>query len=144
MPPNLFLMISQIYPIEIDVKKISLLPLSVRREIHDLCLIFDCFHWKVHCNFSNFNNLVHTSTGRWSAQKGILLKIPCVKTKIFYNSYFNRIVKTWNNLPVSIRAPSKINIFKRKIKVFYFNKLETYDVNNQCYWSAACGCSKHH
>ena len=42
----------------------------------------------------NFINLVETSTGRRSAQKGILLKITRVKTTIFYNSYFNRIGKT--------------------------------------------------
>ena len=70
------------------------------------------------------------STGRRSAQKGILLKIPRVKTTIFYKSYFNRIVKTWNISPDSIRASSNIYICKRKIKEFYFNKLNTCDVNN--------------
>ena len=89
-----------------------------------------------------FRILLITSTGRRSAQKGILLKRSRVKTTIFYNSYFNRIGK--NILPDSIRASSSINIFKRKINEFYFNKLHTYDVNNQCSWSAACGCSKHH
>ena len=74
-------------------------------------------------------NLVDTSTGRRSAQKGILLKIPRVKTTIFYNSYFNRIVKTWNILPDSICASSNINFFKRKIMEFYFYKLHTYDVS---------------
>ena len=48
---------------------------------------------------------------------------------IFYNSYFNRIVKTWNILPESICAFSNIYIFKRNIKGFYFNKLNTYDVH---------------
>ena len=66
--------------------KLSLLPLSFRKEIHDLCFLFNCIHGKVNCNFSNFINLVDTSTGRRSAQKGILLKIPRVKTTIFYNS----------------------------------------------------------
>ena len=107
--------------------KLSLLPLSFRREIHDLCFLFNCIHGKVNCNFSNFINLVDTSTDRRSAQKGILLKIPRVKTSIFYNSYFNRTVKTWNILPDSIRASSNIDIFKRKIQEFYFNKLHTYD-----------------
>ena len=94
--------------------KLSLLPLSFRREIHDLCFLFNCIHGKVNCSFSNFINLVDTSTGRRAAQKDILLNIPRVKTTIFYNSYLNRIGKT------------------------------TYAVNNQCSWSAACGCSKHH
>ena len=57
--------------------------------------LFNCIHEKVDCNFSNFINLVDTSTVRRSAQKGILLKIPRVKTTIFCNSYFNRIVKTF-------------------------------------------------
>ena len=123
---------------------LSLLPLSFRREIHDLCFLFNCIHGKVNCNFSNFINLVDTSTGLRSAQKGILLKIPCVKTTIFFNSYFNRIGKTLNISPDSIRASRNINIFKLKINEFYLNKLHTYDVNNQYSWSAACGCSKHH
>ena len=105
---------------------------------------FNCIHGKVNCNFLNFINLVDTSSDRRSAQKGIPLKIPRVKTTIFFNSYFNRIGKTWNVLPDSIRVSSNINIFKRKINEFYFNKLITYNVNNQCSWSAACGCSKHH
>ena len=105
---------------------------------------FFIFMEKLIVTFSNFINLVDTSTGRRSAQKGILLKIPRVKTTIFYNSYFNRIGKTWNILPDSTRASSNINIFKPKINEFYFNELHTYDVNNQCSWSAACGCSKHH
>ena len=109
--------------------KLSLLPLSFRREIHDLSFLFNCIYGKVNCNFSNFINLIDNSTGRRSAQKGILLKIPHVKSTIFYNSYFNRIVKTWNILPDSIRASSNITIFKRKIKEFYFNKLHTYDVS---------------
>ena len=88
--------------------KLSLLPLSYCREIHDLCLfLFNCIHGKVNCNFLNFNNLVDTSTGRRSVQKGTLLKRPRVKTTIFYISYFNRIVKTWNILPDSIRASTK-------------------------------------
>ena len=109
--------------------KLSLLPLSFRGEIHDLCFLFNCIHGKANCNFSNFINLVDTSTGRRSAQKGILLKIPRVKSTIFYNLYFNRIVKTWIILPDSIRASSNITIFKRKIKEFYFIKLHTYDVS---------------
>ena len=65
--------------------------------------------------FPNFINLVDTSRGpthRRSAQKGILLKIPRVETTIFYNSYFNRIVKTWNILPETISASSNINIVR--------------------------------
>ena len=94
--------------------KLSLLPLSFRREIHDLCFSFNCIHRKVNCDFSNFINLVGPVQ---------------VKTTIFYNSYFNRIVKTWNILPASIHASSNIDIFKRKIKEFYINKLHTYDVS---------------
>ena len=64
--------------------KLSLLPLSFRREIHDLCFLFYCIHGKVNCNFlSNFINLVDISTGRRSTQQGILLKIPRVKSTIF-------------------------------------------------------------
>ena len=65
--------------------------------------------------FLNFINLVDTSRGptdRRSAQKGILLKILRVETTIFYNSYFKRIVKTWNILPETISASSNINIVR--------------------------------
>ena len=61
----------------------TLLPLSFRREIQDLCSTFNCFHEKVNINFSNFINLFDTSTGRRSAQKGILLKnTPCENNDI--------------------------------------------------------------
>ena len=90
--------------------------------VYDHFKLFNCIHGKVNSNFSNFINLVDTSTGRRSAQKDIFLKTPRVKTTIFYNSYFNRIPKTWNISPDSIHDSSSINIFKHKIKEFYFNK----------------------
>ena len=55
--------------------------------------LFNCIHGKGNYNFSNFINFGDISTRRRSAQKGILLKIPRVKSTIFYNSYFNMIVK---------------------------------------------------
>ena len=119
--------------------KLSLLPFF-RREIHDLCFLFNCIHGKVNYNFSNFINFGDISTRRRSAQKGILLKIPRVKSTIFYNSYFNRIVKTWTILRDSIRASSNITIFKRKIKEFFLiNFIHTmyhnlmYVTNYYCY-----------
>ena len=132
MLPNLFSMISQIYPIEIDVKKYHYCPFFPVEKYMICVLYLIAFMEKLIVTF------------RILIIKGILLKIPRVKTTIFYNSYFNRIIKTWNILPDSIRASSNINFFKRRIKEFYLNKPNTYDVNNQCSWSAACGCSKHY
>ena len=54
--------------------KLSILPLSFRREIHDLSFIFNCFHAKVICNFSNCFKISDTSTGCQSAQSNFFTK----------------------------------------------------------------------
>ena len=44
-------------------------------------------------------------------------KIKYAKTNTLKFSYFHRVVKEWNDLPLSLRKIDSINSFKRDLKV---------------------------
>ena len=46
------------------------------------------------------------------------------RTSLFRDSYFNRIVLLWNNLPITTRQSSSFNVFKEKLYT-YFCKLDS-------------------
>ena len=64
-----------------NIRHITTTPF-LRGEIHDFCFIFNCFHGKVNCDFSNVMELVDISTGRLSAQKKIFKHTPCENNDI--------------------------------------------------------------
>ena len=50
------------------------------------------------------------------------------RTSLFRDSFFNRIVIIWNNLPVHRRKSSCFISFKYRLNEYYFNKrLSTFD-----------------
>jgi hypothetical protein len=61
------------------------------------------------------------------------------KTSLFRNSYFNRIVFLWNNLPSDIKSSSSVAILKSKLYIFYTKKLNsTFDVHRPSTWKTVC------
>ena len=42
----------------------------------------------------------------------LTLKMRYARTNVFKYSFFNRVVETWNCLPLSIREATSVNIFK--------------------------------
>ena len=63
--------------------------------------------------------------------------IPKSRTKLFQFSYFNRIVKLWNTLPVSTRTHSSPNQFKSQVLQRYSAAFRTYyDVTNFNSWKS--------
>ena len=41
------------------------------------------------------------------------------RTKAFKYSFFNRVVGTWNSLPLSIREATSVDIFKALVRKFF-------------------------
>ena len=74
-----------------------------------------------------------TRLTRHSSDQVVL--IPKCRTKLFQFSYFNRIAKLWNTLPVSTRTLSSLNQFKCHVLQRYSAAFRTnYDVTNFNTW----------
>ena len=44
-----------------------------------------------------------------------------MQERMFLNIlFFNRVVKTWNSLPLSIREATSVNIFKALVRKFFY------------------------
>ena len=44
------------------------------------------------------------------------------RTNAFKFSFFNRIVKLWNGLPVAIRTIERVSLLSKKVNQFYISK----------------------
>ena len=82
-----------------------------------------------------------TRLTRHSSDHDVL--IPKCRTKLFQFSYFDRIAKLWNALPVSTRTLSSLNRFNSHVLQRYSAGFRTnYDVTNFNNWkSICCRCS---
>ena len=53
----------------------------------------------------------------------LILKKNYARTDTFKFSFFNRIVDSWNVLPLSVRQASSISSFKRGVRDFLFSRI---------------------
>ena len=61
------------------------------------------------------------------------------RTSLFRDSYFNRIVIIWNNLPFQIRNSASFISFKSRLNEYYFNNLlSTLDSDRSSTWKTIC------
>ena len=106
---------------------LDLMPLSFRREMADLVLLFKYLNNLIDVDFSQYITLTPSDTGLRSGSQGCLLSLPLLRTVTFQNSFFNRVVHTWNSLPRYLRDCTDLNVFKSSLKQFYHSKLVLYD-----------------
>ena len=55
----------------------------------------------------------------------LTLDVPFSWTETFENSFFIRICRLWNDLPLKIRDLSSLSIFRRNLISFYDNMFNT-------------------
>ena len=75
---------------------------------------------------------------------------PVPRTECFNQSYFLRVAKLWNVLPVNIKSidvsenfHNKCSCFKKHVKKFLMDILDAcFDTQNICTWSMACRCNR--
>ena len=61
------------------------------------------------------------------------------RTSLFRDSYFNRIVLIWNNLPLVIRQCQSYSTFKAKLYKYYYDKLDNdFDPDRPRTWKTIC------
>ena len=118
--------------------KLNLLPLSYQHELKDIIFYFKCRLGLVNIPVHQyFLNKVPGRTTRNSSASDLL--ITKCRTKLFQTSYFNRLPKLWNNMPVSLRNCNSFTRFKSHLTKHYSNALaNSYDVNRFNTWKSIC------
>lgn len=134
------------YPDGVDYgqrcRELGVLPLSYRREIQDLCLFFKCTQGLTAVNSDLFPDFYCRNNGRRTGDSGPLLRKPLTRTELFMNSYFNRINRSWNSLPVLIRSSSGLDEFRDQLVDYYTTRMTTFfQSNNVCTWRSTCRCA---
>ena len=89
------------------LSRLNLLPLTYRHEVKDLIFYFKCHAGHYTLPIADYVKPKGTHLTRHSSDEEVL--IPKCHTKLFQFSYFNRIAKLWNTLPVSTRTLSSLN-----------------------------------
>lgn len=114
---------------------LALLPLSYRREISDLLFFFKCLNQMYDVDFSKFVTQYDTDTRLRSSNSGLLFRVQKCKTVTFQSSYFLRIVKLWNALPLNARQSNSFTQFRNNVKEFYQAKLvSTFNADDTNTW----------
>ena len=112
--------------------KLKVLPLNYWLEYLDLVFFFKCLHGHIDLtrSFNYYFSFVTSQTRQ--ACSGLNLKINNNRTSTFRDFYFNsyRIANLWNNIPNDVRQAESIDSFKRKLKWFYFKRLNVFDGDN--------------
>ena len=118
---------------------LNIMPLTFRREILDLTFFHKCISGKISIDVENYIEPRSERLRRDQYQTNY--KPSQCKTTTFKNSYFNRIIPLWNNLPSEVQRSNSMSEFKRKVTDFYKNRLACqFDVNNICSWFSLCRC----
>ena len=119
--------------------KLNLLPLNYWLEYLDLVFFFKCLHGDINLtrSFNYYFSLVTSQTRH--AASGLNFKLHKSRTSTFRDFYINRIIILWNSLPNAIKQAESLDSFKRKIKSFYFNRLNNvFDGNNFSSFKVIC------
>ena len=106
-----FIMFDSGYNYRGRLVKLNFVPVSYWFEINDLTFFYKCS--------SGYHNSPITDCVKpkpiTRSTRNICkldMSVPFCRTKLFQNSYFNRIPKLWNNLPPCTRSSSSVQIFK--------------------------------
>ena len=100
--------IGEVSYIQTMIADSRLLPLTYDREIRDLVFLFNCISGSTDLNIDRFVTFVSHDRSR-SQNPALMLKLAYCKTITFQASFFDRIVKPWNNicrLAISDNSPA--------------------------------------
>ena len=103
------------------LSKLNLLPLQYRREINDVVFSFKCFKNIYKLNIFNYVTF-RSSVKLLRNVDHLTLDVPFSRTDVFKNSFFIRICRLWNELPLSIRESTSLSVFHKNLLAFYYDK----------------------
>ena len=86
------------------LKKLNLLSLEKRRLLADLTFLYKTLHGIIDIDVKPYVDF-YKETERYLFRHNdkLTLKMRYARTNVFKYSFFNRVVGTWNSLPLSIR-----------------------------------------
>ena len=118
-------------------KKLNLIPISYWLELKDIVFFFKC---KVGLHELDIDQFIKQSQHQSTrSSSGDFLRPNLCRTSLIRNSYFNRIVIIWNNLPSDIKSSSSISILKANLYKYYNNKLNAiFDTDRPRTWKTLC------
>ncbi len=122
---------------------LGLLPLSYRREICDLLFFFKCINGLYDVDANSSIRVSNNARLRSGNSVLIFNQVIC-NTVTFQSSYIPRTIRLWNSLPRVIRQCSDFVQFRKEVKLFYKNRLESTfdpDVHATCIWVSNCRCA---
>ena len=117
---------------------LNLLPISYCLECRDLCIVYKYMSGSFNVQLEDY---IQVSSGRTRSSTDSLNLYPVhrLRTSLFRDSFFNRVVKLWNNLPLEIRKSSSISAFKSRLYKHYFLKLRNvFDTDRLSTWKTIC------
>ena len=132
------------YPKDMSYKdrllKLQILPLSYRRDSADIKLLYKLIYCDTNFNLANYVRFCNSGIvfTRSNADPNMLCTPHC-NTDCFKSTFFNRIVNTWNSLPISIRLSKSISTLKNNIHNLLLNR--TSDFNPSCCCCLYTTCS---
>ena len=93
----------------------------VYHEYQDILFFFKC---KLGCiNICIDNYIVFCTVSLHRGASGIFLNNVYAKTSLFRDLFYVKISNLWNALPSDLKSESNVNVFKNKLKTFYFTRL---------------------
>ena len=104
------------------VSKLNTLPLQYRGEINDLVFFFKCFKNIEKLNIFDYVSFCSCIKPLRNVDN-LTLDVPFSRTDVFKNSFFVRICRLWNELPLRIRESDTLSIFCKNLLAFYYDKL---------------------
>jgi len=119
--------------------KLNMLPLMYTYDLCDiLFFIKSVQHPSNHFNINNFVSFCHHSTRSSTSNK---LQHNFTSTNKLSNFYFNRLPRTYNNLPV-LNLNQSFHTIKAKLNKFFWEHFSTnFDPDNQHSYHFVCPCS---
>ena len=89
----------------------------------DLVFLFKCI--KGICDIDVFSYVSLRSCSRPLRDiDHLTLQVPFSRTEAFRNSYFIRVTRLWNNLPLRIRELEALSLFRSKLIKYYSQKFQ--------------------
>ena len=119
---------------------LKLLPLMMQFELNDVLFFVNCL--KNPTNAFNIYEYVTFSSHTTRCTSALKLKHSITKTNSERHSYFNRLPRLWNSLPV-IDLSLSLPTIKKKLKQFFWEQFNCkFSSDNPCTYHFVCPCSK--
>lgn len=108
------------------LKATGLIPLDIRRSIHDLVETYKIIYGYVDLEFKNFFQLIPLN--RATRSNGLKLRVNSFRTEIRKNYFSNRVVKLWNKLPRELVTIGTVHSFREAVTAY-----QTADLDDPIY-----------